>query len=967
MTHPKLDICKKCSCLVNFKENHLKWNSCKLVKCSQCHFAWFICVQHTKYFDFKHQSRMKSHFETLHEDNVEFVQQSTNHLLSLESEIGICNDNNNSDHESYNDVQQSKKQRSNNFNQSYQSDTYPNSPFEERSHRYFADEYQSKNSGICGLIGRALSENQHSDSKAEYDEARWHMNAAHFCSGLTEQQQFQFTFLLRKSQEDNFITTRLPISLNDIKRFYTTNKSSIINNIPCPKVFELDNHACVSLGSVINHTLALGADFDMITINKNLSEPSSDDIRLSNVKEAQMIRDEVKIKYAPDTDPLVTYIIIWSDDFEVNRTRKNRKSTWIMTATICPPKGMTTSLIHTQVIAIGKKGDHKSIHEYFMKEIEELQKCKMRYVAKFNKFVPIVVKILVFSADRPERSSVNELLSSTGNSSRRWLYSSLTNYKKIPSCKKCYHTRLNDVFSSIPTYCVSSTCRVCCDWEYESVSPVNKFSAPANYPTEKMENSPDPPETRDVFPNDLNKQFYPVKLSYPMLKSGLKFAVHNYFFAKWNKGETQAYLKLLGVSGKLIERSMKFVEDTLLIDPTGADLLNKLPLPAMWQSSCIRLDQFIETPMHHLFEGIVKSVIYVCTEFFKMDHKWTTFCHFSNKILNQLSKLNCDFCRAENFTNEADFGTGGWLAETYLGYSRVMVVLFSHIDQILDKTILGFKEIQAIVQTLNALIARLMTHKKMDVNEIATYIKIFLSTCYFFEKNTFTENDKNIPFWYKKGNFVSLLNLPSQIEQFGPVYLHWEGVRERFIQVAKKVMINMRSSVTYLCLKLEEIHSTSIFHSVVHTHMDEEMKKYERYPSLKMYKNLDDIEETVLNYECFIGIKSKTDGGLYVPVQIKKIIYLHEIIMDDQNGFHKCNQWFSPLRINDQSIGEFQNKEMLRNNVQDTVLFIPYDTSQKDDINGYCATSKNWLYRKQNGQFELPHLSKELLSSITII
>ena len=36
---------------------------------------------------------MKSHFETLHEDNVEFVQQSTNHLLSLESEIGIWNDN----------------------------------------------------------------------------------------------------------------------------------------------------------------------------------------------------------------------------------------------------------------------------------------------------------------------------------------------------------------------------------------------------------------------------------------------------------------------------------------------------------------------------------------------------------------------------------------------------------------------------------------------------------------------------------------------------------------------------------------------------------------------------------------------------------------------------------------------------------------------------------------------------------
>ena len=33
-----------------------------------------------------------------------------------------------------------------------------------------------------------------------------------------------------------------------------------------------------------------------------------------------------------------------------------------------------------------------------------------------------------------------------------------------------------------------------------------------------MENSPDSQKTRDVFPNDLNKQFYPVKLSYPMLR-----------------------------------------------------------------------------------------------------------------------------------------------------------------------------------------------------------------------------------------------------------------------------------------------------------------------------------------------------------------------------------------------------------------------------------------------------------------
>ena len=78
---------------------------------SMSFFIFYMCSTYKKYFDFKHQSRIKPHFETLHEDNVEFVQQRTNHLLSLEFDIGICNDNNNSDHESYNDVQQSKKQK----------------------------------------------------------------------------------------------------------------------------------------------------------------------------------------------------------------------------------------------------------------------------------------------------------------------------------------------------------------------------------------------------------------------------------------------------------------------------------------------------------------------------------------------------------------------------------------------------------------------------------------------------------------------------------------------------------------------------------------------------------------------------------------------------------------------------------------------------------------------------------------
>ncbi len=68
-----------------------------------------------------------------------------------------------------------------------------------------------------------------------------------------------------------------------------------------------------------------------------------------------------------------------------------------------------------------------------------------------------------------------------------------------------------------------------------------------------------------------------------------------------------------------------------------------------------------------------------------------------------------------------------------------------------------------------------------------------------FEENSY-------PFWYRKSNFVSLLNLSDQIKEYGPLYLHWEGVREKFIQHVKPALTNMRTTVSYLVTKLEKIH-----------------------------------------------------------------------------------------------------------------------------------------------------------------
>lgn len=91
--------------------------------------------------------------------------------------------------------------------------------------------------------------------------------------------------------------------------------------------------------------------------------------------------------------------------------------------------------------------------------------------------------------------------------------------------------------------------------------------------------------------------------------------------------------------------------------------------------------------MHHLFEGIDKSIIEIQMEFFKEYNKWATFGFHSNSILTEVNQLKVFYCRAEPFTSEKEFQTGGWKAETYLGYSRLMIVLLNQSDKLIIQTI----------------------------------------------------------------------------------------------------------------------------------------------------------------------------------------------------------------------------------------------------------------------------------------
>ena len=111
-----------------------------------------------------------------------------------------------------------------------------------------------------------------------------------------------------------------------------TSKHSIYNNIPTPKVCSYDNHACVTIEEIIENVLALGLPLSWIKSSEH-KHMKFDNSSLLKTRKAEQILLQTENKYKNLVDPYVIFLVIWSDDFEVNHTRKNKSSTWLKTVT----------------------------------------------------------------------------------------------------------------------------------------------------------------------------------------------------------------------------------------------------------------------------------------------------------------------------------------------------------------------------------------------------------------------------------------------------------------------------------------------------------------------------------------------------------------------------------------------------------------------------------------------------------
>ena len=487
-----------------------------------CGNSWVVCTACVKAFKGKRNSSTR-HFSTIHKEinNTISTHMLTNNKLSQHN----VNDNNmmttfdNDDDQSITSLVSTRHN-----NQMCTLQRLENAEMTIDHKDMFTSNMEKFGKGYQQLISKAVLKVAHIDTS--YNETKYHLDVATFCQTLDQGQRNHFGRIMNQTMNPNtFQSTKPPESIQDINAFYIKGKTSIFNAIPTPKILTSTHHAYVTVTSVIDYFLAYGYDADYMKHTDNIANKKG----ISACNQAIQIRQEVA-KTSYKEVPLIFYVTFWSDDFEGAMLRKNKKSIWVKTITICPPSNETTSTKYTYVLAIGRKGtNHDEINVLHNTELYKLQKCTYRYygVPKYNKMVPIIVKTIAVLSDRPERSSMTHILQHNGTTIKRWRYAAYVKLQKLPSCEYCFFKRLTSMTSYVYT-----KCRYCCDWNYLAKNTHLCQPLPTDYPKLQHKNSPRPPLHRGT---KYIKTLKPIQRKNETLITASQFCAYNYWHNVWSK------------------------------------------------------------------------------------------------------------------------------------------------------------------------------------------------------------------------------------------------------------------------------------------------------------------------------------------------------------------------------------------------------------------------------------------------
>ncbi len=183
--------------------------------------------------------------------------------------------------------------------------------------------------------------------------------------------------------------------------------------------------------------------------------------------------------------------------------------------------------------------------------------------------------------------------------------------------------------------------------------------------------------------------------------------------------------------------------------------------------------------MHQLGHGALLEL----HKFLTSMNKATEFEKLTNKFISNLITFWLDWCKLKLYSKWQ------WFSENTCGISRLIPYFYANFilnadlfyrDVMIEN---AFKLLQKLLNSLCVMMSTLLRAEERSKTRIDLSTRIFLTSTHNFFEIYSQEKSKN-DFWIK-GNFASLLNLPSQIENFVPLRLYCNGNNELFFRYPK--------------------------------------------------------------------------------------------------------------------------------------------------------------------------------------
>lgn len=272
--------------------------------------------------------------------------------------------------------------------------------------------------------------------------------------------------------------------------------------------------------------------------------------------------------------------------------------------------------------------------------------------------------------------------------------------------------------------------------------------------------------------------------------------------------------------------------------------------PTLWDNENFQIWQSVEVPMHLLFKGVVETTTSVIQGWITKQRKYESFVRYMKEKMLSLRDLHLSWLKAEPYTRGE---LGGWVSENFLALARVYTWVYSGLFFIaadpeyippdkpqnkwtkvenqkwlsvrklnIDGNAAVLRErvamlmasedgpppipppsggsiakVSHVVIRLQCMISFLMG---TDGNDMTTddssisslLIRLFLNAVFDIDVAMRADNDQSNkkPIWLSSYNFMSLLNLPKQVSNLGPVRNRWEGgvSGEGFLRTVKPTL-----------------------------------------------------------------------------------------------------------------------------------------------------------------------------------